>query len=204
MNWFCHNRFIIRSRSSINNLTKSSISIYNSQRSQLHTMATMKAIIVDGSKAKVTSEVPVQKLRPTYVLTKVDCVALNPTDWKHIAGTRGKVHGCISGCDFSGTVVEVGPGVTKNLKPGDRVAGTTHGSNGSQKEDGCFAEYAMAKGDLLVKIPDSLSFEKAATFPLGTSTVGQGLFQKAVKLNLPTEPVKDSTPVLIYVSSNWD
>lgn len=161
--------------------------------------STIKAIIVDGHKAKVT-DIPVQKLRPTYVLTKVDSVALNPTDWKHIAGTRGAVHGSISGCDFSGTVVEVGSEVTKNLKPGDRVAGTTHGSNSSQKEDGCFAEYAMAKGDLLVKLPDSLSFEKAATFPLGTSTVAQGLFQKAVKLNLPTNPVKDNTPVLIYVS----
>lgn len=163
--------------------------------------STMKAIIVDGNKAKVTSGVPVQKLRPTYVLTKVDSVALNPTDWKHIVGSRGAVHGCISGCDFSGTVIEVGSEVTKDLKPGDRVAGTTHGSNGSQKEDGCFAEYAMAKGDLLVKLPDSLSFEKAATFPLGTSTVAQGLFQKAVKLNLPTDAVKDNTPVLIYVSA---
>lgn len=159
----------------------------------------MKAVIINGNKAKVTSGVSIPKIRPTYLLVKVNSVALNPTDWKHIAGKRAAPN-CISGCDFSGTVVEVGPEVTKSLKPGDRVAGTAHGANFSQPEDGVFAEYAMVKGDLLVKIPDSLSFEAAATFPLGVSTVGQGLFQKAVKLNLPTNPVTDNTPILIYVS----
>lgn len=158
----------------------------------------MKAITINGNKAKVSTR-SLPKVRPTYVLCKVDSIALNPTDWKHINGKRAAPDGT-SGCDFAGTVVEVGPQVTKSLKPGDRVAGTTHGSNESQPEDGCFAEYCMAKGDLLVKLPGSLSFEKAATFPLGVSTVGQGLFQKALKLNLPTNPTKNGETVLIYVS----
>ncbi|KAK3684373.1 hypothetical protein LTR37_020349 [Vermiconidia calcicola] len=165
------------------------------------TPSTMKAVLVNGNKARVASDVPIPKMRPTYLLAKVEAVALNPTDWKHIAGKRAGTNS-ISGCDFAGTVVELGPEVTKNLKPGDRVAGTAHGANFSQPEDGVFAEYAMVKGDLLVKLPDSLSFEQAATFPLGVSTVGQGLFQKALKLNLPTEPVKDSVPVLIYGGSS--
>jgi NADPH:quinone reductase-like Zn-dependent oxidoreductase len=159
----------------------------------------MKAIIINGNKAKVTSGVAIPKIRPTYLLAKVDSIALNPTDWKHISNKIAAPNS-ISGCDFAGTVVEVGPQVTKSFKPGDRVAGTAHGANFSQPEDGCFAEYAVVKGDLLVKLPDSLSFESAATFPLGVSTVGQGLFQKALKLNLPTDPVKNNEPVLIYVS----
>lgn len=159
----------------------------------------MKAIIINGNKAKVASGVSLPKIRPTYLLAKVDSIALNPTDWKHINGKRAAENG-ISGCDFAGTVVEVGPEVTKSFKPGDRIAGTTHGANFSHADDGCFAEYAIAKADLLVRIPESLSFEQASTFPLGVSTVGQGLFQKALKLNLPTDPVKDRTPVLIYVS----
>lgn len=158
----------------------------------------MKAITINENKAKV-SEINVPKLRPTYMLAKVDSIALNPTDWKHINGKRAAPGG-LSGCDFSGTVVEVGSDVTKAFQPGDRIAGTTHGANFSQPEDGCFAEYAMVKADLMVKIPDSLSFEDAATFPLGVSTVGQGLFQQAVKINLPTEPIKDHSPILIYVS----
>lgn len=157
----------------------------------------MKAITVNGNKAKI-SEIHIPKIRPTYLLAKVDSIALNPTDWKHIVG---KIAGenSISGCDFAGTVVEVGSEVTKSFKPGDRVAGTVHGSNFSQTEDGCFAEYTLAKADLLVRIPDSLPFEKAATFPLGTATVGQGLFQKALKLNLPTNPTTNGETVLIYV-----
>ena len=160
--------------------------------------STMKAITINDNKAKI-SDIPIPKVRPTYLLAKVDSIALNPTDWKHINGKRAAPNG-LSGCDFSGTVVELGPDVKKSFKPGDRIAGTTHGANYSQPEDGCFAEYAVAKADLLVKIPDSLTFEQAATFPLGASTVGQGLFQKALKLNLPTNPTKIGETVLIYVS----
>ncbi|KAK4497304.1 hypothetical protein PRZ48_011754 [Zasmidium cellare] len=162
--------------------------------------ATMQAIIINGNKATV-SKIAVPKNRPTYALCKVDSVALNPTDWKHIKDSRAAPNG-ISGCDFAGTVVEVGSEVKKSLKPGDRVAGVCHGGNLSNPEDGAFGEYCVAKGDLLVKIPDSLSFEDASTFPLGVSTVGQGLFQKALKLNLPTNPTKSGETVLIYGGSS--
>lgn len=41
----------------------------------------MKAIkIVEGNKAEL-QDVSVPKLRDDYVLCKVKCVALNPTDW---------------------------------------------------------------------------------------------------------------------------
>jgi NADPH:quinone reductase-like Zn-dependent oxidoreductase len=47
-------------------------------------------------------------------------------------------------------------------------------------------------------VPDSLSFEQAATVSLGAITVGQGLYQQALKLNLPTEPISEKEYVLIY------
>lgn len=159
---------------------------------------TQKAITINGNKATVNGSAPVPKVKPTYLLAKVDSIALNPTDWKHINGKRAAANG-ISGCDFAGTVVEVGTDVSKHFKPGDRIAATTHGANASEPADGCFAEYTLAKADLAVKLPDSLSFEDAATFPLGVSTVGQGLFQKALKLNLPTNPTTNGETVLIYV-----
>jgi len=125
---------------------------------------------------------------------------LNPTDWKHISN-KIAAPGGISGCDFSGTVVEVGSDVSKNLKPGDRIAATTHGANFSQPEDGCFAEYAVAKADLVVKLPDGLKMEAAATFPLGVSTVGQGLFQQALEMEVPEKGTGgEGKSVLIYVS----
>ena len=50
---------------------------------------------------------------------------------------------------------------------------------------------------------DSLTFEKAATFPLGASTVAQGLFQQALKMELPSEGKGgNGQNVLIYVRAN--
>lgn len=160
--------------------------------------SSVTALVINDNKVRVAKHAA-PKIRDSYVLAQVDCIALNPTDWKHISRKIAAPNG-ISGCDFSGTVVEVGPGVSKSLKAGDRIAATTHGANFTHDDDGCFAEYAVAKGDLVVKIPDSLSFEQAATFPLGVATVGQGLYQKALKLKLPTEPTTGQEWVLIYVS----
>lgn len=121
----------------------------------------MKAIkIVEAGKAEI-QEVPLPKLRDDYVLVKVEAVALNPTDWKHIHYLP--TAGATVGCDFAGTVEEVGSKVTKKWSKGDRIAGFSHGANAVQKEDGCFAEYCVAKGDLQLKIPENLSFEEAAT-----------------------------------------
>lgn len=70
--------------------------------------STVKAITINGNKAQV-AEIKLPKIRPTYLLAKVEAIALNPTDWKHINGKRAADNG-LSGCDFSGTVVEVGSG----------------------------------------------------------------------------------------------
>ena len=126
--------------------------------------ATGKAAVIDS---------PIPQLRPDYVLVKTAAVALNPTDWKHIA-FMPDVEGCTSGCDYSGVVKAVGANVT-TLKAGDRIAGWTHGGNKTNKEDGSFAEYLVAKEGIQLKIPDNVSFEDAATLGVGISTIGQGL-----------------------------
>lgn len=46
-----------------------------------------------------------------------------------------------------------------------------HGSNVSNHEDGAFAEIIAAKEGLMARIPNSLSFEEAATFGVGIGTV---------------------------------
>lgn len=161
----------------------------------------MKAIVIKGKEAYVDSNRPNPKLRDDYILVKTAAIALNPTDWKHAAFGLA-ADGCLSGCDFSGTVEEVGPAVTKSFSKGDRIAGVAHGGNAIQPEDGAFAEYVVAKGDVQIKIPDSMTFEEAATLSLGTTTVMQGLYQKALKLNWPTDPIKEKTYVLIYGGSS--
>ena len=89
-------------------------------------MATQRGLQIQGpASAKLVSDLPIPKLREDYIIVKVATVALNPTDWKSIDGAKEK--GPISGCDYAGTVEEVGSAVTNDLKKGDRVAGFTHG-----------------------------------------------------------------------------
>lgn len=153
--------------------------------------------MVEKGRAEVRTA-PVPRLRDDYVLVKVKAIALNPTDWKHIAVLAEP--DCTIGCDFAGIVEEVGSKVTKPWKKGDRIAGFTHGGNAVEKEDGCFAEYCVAKGDLQMKIPDNMTMAEAATLGVGVTTVGQGLCQ-SLELPLPTQPTSEKTPVLIYGGS---
>ena len=160
----------------------------------------MKAIIIRGTEADVEKDVSIPSMRDDYILVAVVAIALNPTDWKHIAGGIG-AHGGMSGCDYAGTVEQIGSAVTKPWKKGDRVFGCAHGANRSNPEDGVFAEYAVVKGDLQMKIPDAMTFEEATSLGLGAATCGQGLYQKALKLNLPSEPAGKSSYVLVFGGS---
>ena len=90
------------------------------------------------------------------------------------------------GHEFSGTVAETGPGVT-NVQPGDRVAGVPlvpcmecddclrgdyalckHYSFIGSRQNGSFAEYVVVPERNVVRVDDSVSFEKAAFFEPAT------------------------------------
>jgi NADPH:quinone reductase-like Zn-dependent oxidoreductase len=157
----------------------------------------MKALKVQSpGHAAVVSDAKIPSLRPDYILIQTVAVALNPTDWKHLAMVSTPT---TLGCDYAGVVLDVGSAVTKPFQKGDRVAGFVHGGNVVQEEDGAFGEYLVAKGDLQVKIPDGMSFEAAATLGVGIVTIGMGLYQS---LGLPLPPAKAEFPVLIYGGSS--
>ncbi|KAL1952597.1 hypothetical protein VTO42DRAFT_4704 [Malbranchea cinnamomea] len=162
-------------------------------------MATQKAVVITGPKeAKLVTDRPIPALRDGYVRVKTVSVALNPTDWKHIDFLA--TPGALVGCDFAGVVEEVGNNLRKEFKKGDRICGFVHGSNAVQPEDGAFAEHIVAPSHLQMRIPDNLSFQEAATLGVGIFTVGQSLYQ-SLKLALPTEPIKEPVPILIYGGS---
>ena len=108
--------------------------------------------------------------------------------------------GALSGCDYAGVVEEIGAKVKKPFKKGDRVCGFCHGANRLQLEDGAFAEYIVAKGDISIIIPPQMSFEEAATLGAGIITVGQSLYQ-SLQLPLPTAPATEPFPLFIYGGS---
>ncbi|KAK5166445.1 uncharacterized protein LTR77_007988 [Saxophila tyrrhenica] len=79
------------------------------------------------------------------------------------------------GCDFSGTIEDIGSNVTKKWSKGDRVSGWVLQNNIVQKDEGSFAEYVVANGDICMRIPGGMSDEEAATSGGGVATVGMGL-----------------------------
>ncbi|KAL1861525.1 hypothetical protein Daus18300_008788 [Diaporthe australafricana] len=155
--------------------------------------ATSRAIICTDKGQAAVKDVPVPSVREGYILVKAKAVALNPTDWKsiHAGGIDGTKIGV-------GVIEEVGPGVTKPFKKGDRVCGMAFGAKDA--ESGAFGDYVLAKAEIQSKIPDNVSFEEAATLGVGVTTVGQGLYQ-FLKLPLPTEPLTTPKSILIYGGS---
>ncbi|KAH9919380.1 chaperonin 10-like protein [Fomitopsis serialis] len=118
---------------------------------------------------------PVPKPGPGEVLIKVQSTALNPVDWKIPAwGIFIEHFPAILGGDAAGNVEEVGEGVT-NLKKGDRVCAA---DKRSVNEHSTFQQYKLGYANATGKIPDNLSFDQAATIPLGLATAAIGLFHE--------------------------
>ncbi|KAL7656767.1 hypothetical protein ACMYSQ_005840 [Aspergillus niger] len=156
-----------------------------------------KALVITAPGSRDVVERPVPTLPDDCLLVKTVSVALNPTDWK---SADRKPPGQVIGNDYSGVVEEVGKGVKKAFRKGDRVCGWVQGCNSNNPESGAFAEYCIPKADLQIAIPDRLSFEEASTLGLGTITVGQGLYQ-SLKLAPPDAPLAQPELVLIYGGS---
>lgn len=91
------------------------------------TMTSCQAIVVggDGKTAHIT-DVVVPEPAEGWLLVRVKAVAINPTDWKHVAKGWAPV-GSRVGCDYAGVVEKIGLGDTAGFSVGDPVAGFTHG-----------------------------------------------------------------------------
>ncbi|KAI1428207.1 GroES-like protein [Xylaria sp. FL1777] len=163
-------------------------------------MTTAKALILTEKGKVDIKELPLPELREGHVLVKVRAVGLNPTDWKTIDGAEPARLGARSGCDFAGEVVEVGPGVKKDIKKGDRSAGWVFGASRHAPDNGAFGEYVAATEHMQLKTPSSVTDEEAATLGVSVTTVGQGLY-KTLQLPFPNSPTKTPFPVLIYGGS---
>lgn len=164
-------------------------------------MTEQKAIEIQGpGDAQYITDRRLPQLRPGYILIKTHAVALNPTDWKHVDFMAPR--GALAGCDYAGVICEIGERVSKPFKKGDRVCGMCHGANMLQLEDGAFAEFIVAKGDMQMRIPAQMSFEEAATLGVGVVTVGLSLYQ-SFRLPLPAleEPAREAFPLLVYGGS---
>ena len=111
------------------------------------------------------------------VAVKVKFAAINPIDWKLRNGrmkiVTGRTFPRAMGMDLSGTVMAIGPGVTR-FKVGDAVFGLAR-----FKESGALAEAVVTKENFLAGKPDNVSFEEAACLGTPGVTAWNGLIDKA-------------------------
>ncbi len=122
---------------------------------------------------------PRPAVKPGYVLLRVRACSLN----YHDIFTRRSMPGIkvplpiIIGSDIAGEVAEIGPGV-QGWAVGDRVLidplpvsgeGAPKGMIG-EMYDGGRAEYCLAWAPQLVRLPEEVSFEVAASLPLAYAT----------------------------------
>ncbi|KAF5592960.1 toxD [Fusarium subglutinans] len=164
-------------------------------------MSTTKALVNIRPGHAEVQDIPVPALEPGYIRVKPTAWAINPDDAYHL-GLQGdeSCAGAVVGTDYAGVVVEVGPGVERDFKVGDRIAGGVVGQNILRKHDGAFAHLIHVKGDIQMKVPDNMSDEDAATQGVALITMGVGLYQH-LHLPLPDEPAKEPFPVFIYGGS---
>ncbi|RYP90388.1 hypothetical protein DL770_003472 [Monosporascus sp. CRB-9-2] len=135
------------------------------------------AIIAQGpGQLAIQYNAPVPSLAPDMAIVKTAAVAINPADAKMLDYSAAV--GAIHGYDFAGTIVALGADAPSHLAVGDRVAGLVHGMNKLRPDVGAFAEYVGAYSDLLLKIPDHMSLEEAASFGTGLATASLSLFSE--------------------------
>lgn len=151
---------------------------------------------------------PVLRLEPHHVLVKTVAVGINPCDWK--MPTKFPTEGARIGCDFTGTVIAVGPDAEERwdgtkLVLGDRVCGGVHGSNPVDPESSSFVEFIAADANnLLLRLPDHVSWEEGAALGAASVSTLSIVFDSALKLEgTPEKPLSPEqlSYVLVYGGS---
>lgn len=138
---------------------------------------------------------PIPEPGPDDVVIKIAVTGTNPKDWKRPedSGYRGN-----QGDDMAGTVAKVGSSV-REFREGDRVAGF----HVMMTPNGSYAEYGVAPQHTTFHIPDSVTFEEAATIPLAALTSVYALYRE-LRLPAPWRPRADTDaplPLVIYGAS---
>jgi len=121
----------------------------------------MKAIKIsnygDANVLSFTKEEPRPQPTSTQALIKIQAAGVNFVDIYQRRGAYPVQLPFIPGLEGAGVVEAIGEQVT-NVKPGDRVAYTGH--------IGSYSEYTAVEAGKLIPLPNEMSFDLGAAFPL--------------------------------------
>jgi len=142
-----------------------------------------------GIEGLVLSERPEPTPGYGQVLVRIHATSLNYRDLITLDNPRQRTP-LIPLSDGAGEVVAVGEGVTR-VRVGDRVAGTffqdwdageisaaVHDTALGGAIDGVLAEYAVLSEQGVVRLPEYLTYEEAATLPCAAVTVWNALVER--------------------------
>ncbi len=138
----------------------------------------MKAVVLHKhgglDELQYVADFPDPKISDGHVVIRVRATSFNYHDVFTVRGMPGiKVPmPMIIGLDLAGEILEVGPGVA-GWKPGDRVLvnplNKQKGLMGEMMHGG-LAEKCLVAADQLIRMPDKVTFEEAASLPVAYGT----------------------------------
>lgn len=142
-----------------------------------------------GVEGIVAVEIPAPEPGPGEVQIRVRAASLN---YRDLLLARWAQQAVIPLSDGAGEVVAVGPGVTR-FAAGDRVAGCffPHWIDGEAKPEyigaalgggtvnGMLAEQVALPAEAVVRLPDYMTYEEAATLPCAALTAWNAMFVQA-------------------------
>jgi NADPH:quinone reductase-like Zn-dependent oxidoreductase len=156
-------------------------------------MELMKAYQVENNKVQLL-ERTIPAIKEDEVLVKMHALAINHRDYLVVnAITRWKPEslGRVPVADGAGEIVTIGSEVD-TLKVGDRVSSLIvpnwqdgamtldklQGSPGGPNTDGVAAQYVVFHKDAVIKIPDYLSYQEAASLPCAALTAWNAIVEQ--------------------------
>ncbi|MES0836848.1 zinc-binding dehydrogenase [Nocardiopsis tropica] len=136
----------------------------------------MRALVLDRPGACDTlhpADLPLPEPAPGQVRIKVQACGLNPSDYQRAAyGIPEWEWPAVLGLDVVGVIDALGPQV-EGPAVGQRVAYT-----GDIRERGGFAEYTLARAEVLAVVPEEVSSAQAAALPSAGLTAYQAIVRR--------------------------
>ncbi|KAJ0415304.1 chaperonin 10-like protein [Aspergillus carlsbadensis] len=143
---------------------------------------------------------PTPEPGPNEILIEIKAIALNPCDWsqRDFGMPPVPIYPAVLGADTAGVVAKVGANVTTAPPPGTRVIAfaSSFYQNGSP-DYGAFQQYALAQAEAVIPLPDELSFEEGAIFPMAVMTALTAWTTIGIPLDTKYAP-EDRQAVLIW------
>lgn len=131
----------------------------------------MKAMILDGNRDLLWTDVPAPVPKPGEVLIRVSAAAVNRADLLQKDGCYASPEGWPAWCGLEVAGMVVSAPEDSEVQPGDKVCALLGG--------GGYSEFVTVPAEMAMPIPDGLSLEEAATLPEVWATAWLNLVHEA-------------------------